>query len=143
MFHSPINIKFFRGTKLSVRWVVESARLRRARTMARRLALELLDARKSMGHAFRKKQALHKLADAHRAFKRKKKKWWNRPSVPPRWTPRPGSPRVPKRGTPRPKRVRPKTGYPAPRKPSVTDQMNPAQGRTNPRPSLDRALKLN
>ena len=96
MFHSPINIKFFRGTKLSVRWVVESARLRRARTMARRLALELLDARKSMGRAFRKKQALHKLADAHRAFKRKKKKWWNRPSVPSRGRVRskPGKPPV-------------------------------------------------
>merc|ERR1712203_126907 len=54
VFHSPVDIKKFRGTKLSVRWVVEAARLRRARTMARRLAIELLDARKGRGRAFRK-----------------------------------------------------------------------------------------
>ena len=77
VFHSPINIKIFRGTRLSIRWIIEAARIRRARTMGRKLALELIATRKGKGRANRKRQQLHKLADAHRAFKRKKK-WWRR-----------------------------------------------------------------
>jgi small subunit ribosomal protein S7 len=77
VFHAPIDIKLFSGVRLSIRWIVQGARIRRARTMWRRLALELIETRKGKGYANRKKHQLHKLADAYRAFKRKKK-WWRR-----------------------------------------------------------------
>lgn len=77
VFHTPIDIRLFCGVRLSIRWIVEAARIRRARTMGRRLALELVATRNGRGGANRKKRQLHKLADSHRAFKRKKK-WWGR-----------------------------------------------------------------
>jgi ribosomal protein S7 len=78
VFHTPVDIKLSCGIRLSIRWIVQGARIRRARTMGRRLALELIETRKGKGYANRKKHQLHKLADAYRAFKRKKK-WWRRP----------------------------------------------------------------
>jgi|MDSY01.1.fsa_nt_gb small subunit ribosomal protein S7 len=62
----PINKK--RQYSLGVSWIVKSARSRSERGMASRLAGELLDASKGVGASIRKRNELHKTAEANRAF---------------------------------------------------------------------------
>ena len=57
-----------RSTTLSIRWIVSFARDRRERTMAERLANELLDASNGIGSSVKKKDDTHRMAEANKAF---------------------------------------------------------------------------
>ena len=57
-----------RATTLAVRWIVGYARQRREKTMAGRLAAELLDASNGVGAAMKRKEDLQKMAESNKAF---------------------------------------------------------------------------
>jgi small subunit ribosomal protein S7 len=57
-----------RARTLAVRWLVQFARQRREKTMAQRLAHELLDAQQQQGNAFKRKDDVYRMAVANRAF---------------------------------------------------------------------------
>ena len=67
-YQVPVEVKPNRSNTLAIRWVVGYARQRRERTMAERLANELLDASNGVGAAAKRKEDLHKMAESNRAF---------------------------------------------------------------------------
>ena len=67
-YQVPIEVRPRRATTLSVRWLVAYSRQRRERTMALRLANEILDAANGLGAAVKRKEDLHKMDDANKAF---------------------------------------------------------------------------
>jgi len=67
-YQIPVDVKADRRTTLALRWTVQAARDRGEKTMAERLAGELLDASKNEGAAIRKKLDQHRMAEANRAF---------------------------------------------------------------------------
>ena len=67
-YQVPIEVRPERRQTLGLRWIVQFARSRSERTMRERLAGELMDAAASAGGAFRKKEEMHRMADANRAF---------------------------------------------------------------------------
>lgn len=67
-YQVPIEVRPERRQTLALRWIVSAARARNERSMHERLANELLDANNSTGAAFRKKEEMHRMAEANRAF---------------------------------------------------------------------------
>ena len=67
-YQVPIEVRPERRQTLALRWIVQAARLRSERTMKERLAAELLDASNQQGAAFRRKEEMHRMAEANRAF---------------------------------------------------------------------------
>lgn len=67
-YQVPIEVRPERRQTLGLRWLVEAARKRSERTMQDRLAGELLDAFNSTGSAHRRKEEMHRMAEANRAF---------------------------------------------------------------------------
>lgn len=67
-YQVPVEVRPERGTTLALRWVVGYARIRREKTMAERLAGELLDASNGIGAAVKRREDSHKMAEANRAF---------------------------------------------------------------------------
>ena len=67
-YQVPIEVRPARRQTLGLRWLVAIAKKRSERTMKERLANELLDAANSTGGSFKKKEDIHKMADANRAF---------------------------------------------------------------------------
>ena len=67
-YQVPIEIRPERRQTLGLRWLVNYSRSRGERTMVERLAGEIMDAAKSTGAAFKKKEDTHKMAEANRAF---------------------------------------------------------------------------
>ena len=67
-YQVPMEVTSFRGTNLGLRWIVKAARSRTGKTIALKLAAELMDASKNSGDAMRKKQETHKMAEANKAF---------------------------------------------------------------------------
>ncbi len=67
-YQVPIEVRADRRETLGLRWITLYARKRSERTMAERLANELLDAINSTGGAFKKKEDTHKMAEANKAF---------------------------------------------------------------------------
>ncbi len=67
-YQVPVDVRPRRATTLSVRWVVGYARQRRERTMALRLANEIMDAANGLGAAVKRKEDLHKMAESNKAF---------------------------------------------------------------------------
>ncbi len=67
-YQVPIEIRADRRQALGLRWLVRYSRERNEKTMAERLANEIMDAINSMGGAFKKKEDTHKMAEANRAF---------------------------------------------------------------------------
>ena len=67
-YQVPIEVRPDRRQTLGLRWIVQAARTRSERTMKERLANELLDASKQAGAAHRKKEEIHRMAEANRAF---------------------------------------------------------------------------
>jgi small subunit ribosomal protein S7 len=53
---------------LGLRWLVDNARLRREKSMAERLANEMIDASNGLGAAVKKREDTHKMAEANKAF---------------------------------------------------------------------------
>ena len=67
-FQVPVEVPARRSRTLAVRWLVEFARQRREKTMAQRLANELLDATNSQGGAYKRKDDIYRMAQANKAF---------------------------------------------------------------------------
>ena len=67
-YQVPIEVRAERRETLGLRWITVYARQRSERTMAERLANELMDAVNSTGGAFKKKEDTHKMAEANKAF---------------------------------------------------------------------------
>lgn len=67
-YQVPLEVRPARRQTLALRWLVSYAQSRSERTMKERLASELIDASNSAGGAFKKKEDMHKMADANRAF---------------------------------------------------------------------------
>lgn len=67
-YQVPVEVRPERRQTLAVRWLVTYARKRGEKTMAQRLAGELMDAYNSTGASFKKKEDTHKMAEANRAF---------------------------------------------------------------------------
>jgi small subunit ribosomal protein S7 len=67
-YQVPIEVKPERRQALSLRWIIGHARNRNERTMAKKLAAELMDAFNNTGGAIKKKEDTHKMAEANKAF---------------------------------------------------------------------------
>ncbi|MGI8631835.1 MAG: 30S ribosomal protein S7 [Solirubrobacterales bacterium] len=67
-YQVPVEVPARRGRTLAVRWLAESARARREKSMAERLGNEILDALNSQGGAFKKKEDIFRMAQANKAF---------------------------------------------------------------------------
>ncbi len=67
-YQVPVEVPGPRARTLAVRWLVEFARQRREKTMAQRLANELLDAQSQQGGAFKRKDDIYRMAQANKAF---------------------------------------------------------------------------
>jgi small subunit ribosomal protein S7 len=67
-YQVPMEVRSARGTTLALRWLVHFARNRGGRTMASKLANEILDAANETGAAIKKREETHRMADANKAF---------------------------------------------------------------------------
>lgn len=67
-YQVPVEVRPSRRTALAMRWLVDSARKRGEKSMAMRLAAELMDAAEGRGSAVRKREDTHRMAEANRAF---------------------------------------------------------------------------
>lgn len=67
-YQVPVEVRQDRRTALALRWLIQYARARSEKTMVERLAGELLDATNNRGNAIRKKDEVHRMADANKAF---------------------------------------------------------------------------
>ena len=67
-YQVPMEVRAERRQTLGLRWLTAAARSRSERTMAERLAAELVDAKNSTGGAFKKKEEVHRMAEANKAF---------------------------------------------------------------------------
>ena len=67
-YQVPIEIRPERRQTLALRWIVDFSRNRGEKTMAERLAAELLDAAANTGAAVRRKEEMHRMAEANKAF---------------------------------------------------------------------------
>ena len=67
-YQVPIEVSGFRATNLSLRWLVRFARERSGRTIAIKLANELIDSSNGLGSTIRKKEETHRMAEANKAF---------------------------------------------------------------------------
>ena len=67
-YQVPVEVRPARRTALAMRWLIEAARKRNERTMPAKLAGELLDAFEGRGAANKKREDVHKMADANKAF---------------------------------------------------------------------------
>jgi small subunit ribosomal protein S7 len=67
-YQVPVEVRAARRTTLAMRWVIDAARSRGEKSMALRLAGELMDAADSRGSAVKKKEDTHRMAEANKAF---------------------------------------------------------------------------
>ena len=67
-YQVPVEVRSARRQTLAMRWVIEAAQARSEKSMAQRLAAELLDASENRGTAVRKREDTHRMAEANRAF---------------------------------------------------------------------------
>ena len=67
-YQVPVEIRGDRRRALAMRWLIRSARKRSGRSMAEKLAAELLDASQNVGETIRTKENTHRMAEANRAF---------------------------------------------------------------------------
>ena len=67
-YQVPVEVRPRRATTLAIRWLVGFSRQRREKTMAERLANEILDASNGVGAAVKRREDLHKMAESNKAF---------------------------------------------------------------------------
>jgi small subunit ribosomal protein S7 len=67
-YHVPVEVRPERRVSLAVRWLIEAARRRPGKSMAEKLANELLDASNNTGATIKKREDTHRMAEANRAF---------------------------------------------------------------------------
>jgi small subunit ribosomal protein S7 len=67
-YQVPVEVRSSRRQTLAMRWVIDAARSRTEKSMAYRIAHELMDAAENRGGAVRKREDTHRMAEANRAF---------------------------------------------------------------------------
>ena len=67
-YQVPVEVRPRRANTLAIRWMVGYARQRRERTMAERLANEILDASNAIGASVKRREDMHKMAESNKAF---------------------------------------------------------------------------
>jgi small subunit ribosomal protein S7 len=67
-YQVPVEVRATRRQTLAMRWIIEAARSRSEKSMAHRLANELMEAAENRGAAVRKREDTHRMADANKAF---------------------------------------------------------------------------
>lgn len=68
VYQIPVEVKPKRQLALSIRWIIGSCRGKKGRAMSQKLANELMDASKDAGGAFKKREDVHRMAAANKAF---------------------------------------------------------------------------
>lgn len=68
IYQVPLEVKPERGTALALRWILLAARNRSGRDMVAKLSNELVDASNRIGNAVRKRDEMHRMAEANKAF---------------------------------------------------------------------------
>ena len=67
-YQVPMEVRAERRQTLGLRWITQYSRTRGEKTMAERLAAEIMDAKAGVGGAFKKKEETHRMAEANKAF---------------------------------------------------------------------------
>jgi small subunit ribosomal protein S7 len=67
-YQVPVEVRAGRGTTLALRWLVSYSRARKEHTMAERLVGEIMDAANMTGTAVKRREDMHKMAEANKAF---------------------------------------------------------------------------
>ena len=67
-YQVPIEVSRFRATNLSLRWIIRYSKQRIGRSMAIKLANEIIDTANNIGNTIKKKEETHKMAEANKAF---------------------------------------------------------------------------
>jgi small subunit ribosomal protein S7 len=67
-YQIPVEVRPERRTSLAIRWLVQTAKSRKGKPMAEKLADELIDASRNTGATVKKKEDTHRMAEANRAF---------------------------------------------------------------------------
>jgi small subunit ribosomal protein S7 len=67
-YQVPVEVRPVRRNSLAMRWIIDAARKRSEKSMAQRLASELMDAAESRGSAVKKREDTHRMAEANKAF---------------------------------------------------------------------------
>ena len=67
-YQVPVDVRPRRATTLAIRWLTSFAKARREKTMADRLANEILDASNGIGAAAKRREDMHKMAESNKAF---------------------------------------------------------------------------
>jgi small subunit ribosomal protein S7 len=67
-YQVPVEVNLYRRQSLAIRWLIQYARSRSGRTMTDRLTEELIDAANSRGGAIKKREDVHRMAEANKAF---------------------------------------------------------------------------
>ena len=67
-YQVPVEVRSVRRQALGIRWIIAAARERNEKTMVERLSAELLDASNNRGNAVKKREDVHRMAEANRAF---------------------------------------------------------------------------
>lgn len=67
-YQVPMEVRAYRGTNLALRWITKFALKRTGKSMAIKLANEVIDASNETGNAIRKKEETHRMAEANKAF---------------------------------------------------------------------------
>ena len=67
-YQVPVEVRPRRANTLAIRWLVTFARARRERTMAERLANEVMDASNGLGASVKRREDMHKMAESNKAF---------------------------------------------------------------------------
>jgi small subunit ribosomal protein S7 len=67
-YQVPMEVRQGRGTTLALRWLIQFSRARGGRTMAAKLANEIMDAANETGSAMKKREETHRMAEANKAF---------------------------------------------------------------------------
>lgn len=67
-YQVPIEVRAYRGTNLALRWITKFANERSGKSMAFKLANEIIDASNENGNSIRKREETHRMAEANKAF---------------------------------------------------------------------------
>jgi len=67
-YQVPLEVKKLRATNLALNWILKFAKDRSGKTMSLKLARELLDASKGIGNSIRRREEVHRMAEANKAF---------------------------------------------------------------------------
>ena len=67
-YQVPMEVRAFRGTNLALRWITKYSKERSGKSMSIKLANEIMDAVNETGNSIRKREEVHKMAEANKAF---------------------------------------------------------------------------